>query len=415
MDVKYLKRVGLGILAAIVSVAFAVYLIYHISMSFKDNIVTAVASYTVETKSVQCMGYIFRDETVLTSSVNGTLGLAYSDGTKVSIGSKVAEVYSSAKDLDLVSRIEDIERRIDILEESSLGGSYSDVGQASSKISGTLEDIKGYISNGDLYSVVETRDELLVQINRLQLITDVVDDFDSELVNLRTELESIRRGMGGVASTVTAPQSGYFYSSCDGGEELFGLDALENLTVSSFNTLVDTAKNISAPSGAVGKIAVGYRWYIVARTTKLESEKYDVGKSYPITFEDNSDVCIPLTLERIVDDTMGDDSLLVFCCTEIPLDFDFLRCQNISIESEEYKGYKVPRSAMRLVNGELGVYVLSGTTVGFKKIDVVYEGDGYVISALRETYGENAHEYLNLNENIIVEGKELYDGKIIVW
>lgn len=415
MDVKYLKKVGLGVLAAIVSVAFAVYLIYHISMSFKDNIVTTVASYTVETKTVRCEGYIFRDEVVLGASADGTLGLLYSDGTKVSIGSKIAEVYSSAKDLELVSRIEDIERRIDILEKSSLGGSYSDVGQASSKISGTLEEIRGYISNGDFYSVVETRDELLVQINRLQLITDSVDDFDGELANLRTELDSIRRGMGGVASTVTAPQSGYFYSSCDGGEELFSLDALENLTVSSFNTLVDSAKEISAPRGTVGKIAIGYRWYVVARTTKLESEKYDVGKSYSITFEENSDVSLSLSLERIVDDTLGDDSLLIFCCTEIPLDFDFLRCQNIGIASEEYKGYRVPRAAMRLVDGELGVYVLSGTTVSFKKIEVIYEGDSYVISALRETLREDSDKYLNLNENIIVEGKELYDGKIIVW
>ena len=130
MDFKYLKRVVLGILAAVVSIAFVVYLIYHISLSFKDNIVTAVASYTVETKSVRCEGYIFRDEIVLSASVDGALGLSCSDGTKVSIGSKVADVYSSAKDLELISRIEDIERRINILEKSSLGGSYSDVGQA---------------------------------------------------------------------------------------------------------------------------------------------------------------------------------------------------------------------------------------------------------------------------------------------
>ena len=245
MDVKYLKRVGLGILAAIVSVAFAVYLIYHISLSFKDNIVTAVAAYTVETKSVRCNGYLFRDEMVLSASENGALGLTYSDGTKVSIGSKIAEIYSSTKDIDLVSNIEDIERRINILEESSHGGSYSDVGQASSKISGTLGKIKGYISNGDLYSAIESRDELLVQINRFQLITDAEDDFDAELVNLRTELESIRRGMGGVAATITAPQSGYFYSSCDGGEDVFNLDALENLTVSSFNSLIAVSSMVS--------------------------------------------------------------------------------------------------------------------------------------------------------------------------
>ena len=162
-------------------------------------------------------------------------------------------------------------------------------------------------------------------------------------------------------------------------------------------------------------VCILFSYYIYAEYDKNKSEAKAQEILSSITFDDNSDICLPLTLEKIVDDTLGDDSLLVFCCTEIPLEFDFLRCQHISIASEEYKGYKVPRASMRLVDDALGVYVLSGTTVSFRKIDIVYEGDGYVISALRETYGENAGEYLNLNENIIVEGKELYDGKIIVW
>ena len=46
-----------------------------------------------------------------------------------------------------------------------------------------------------------------------------------------------------------------------------------------------------------------------------------------------------------------------------------------------------------------GVYVMDGETVSFRKLDVIYEGDDYVLSSL------NAGDvYLILYDSIIVEG-----------
>ena len=57
-----------------------------------------------------------------------------------------------------------------------------------------------------------------------------------------------------------------------------------------------------------------------------------------------------------------------------------------------------------------GVYVKVGEKVVFKKLDVLYRGDGFVLSNARD---DSETQYLKLFDEIIVEGKDLYDGKIL--
>ena len=94
-----------------------------------------------------------------------------------------------------------------------------------------------------------------------------------------------------------------------------------------------------------------------------------------------------------------------------------------SLVKGEYDGIKVPRSAIRfrdieesttnVLTGEVtttmvnyrGVYVLDGEEVVFRKLDVIYEGDDYVLSAVNQSGG-----YLLLYDSIIVEGIDASGG-----
>jgi len=121
-----------------------------------------------------------------------------------------------------------------------------------------------------------------------------------------------------------------------------------------------------------------------------------------------------LELVKITDGTVTEDSLMIFCSTDHPAGFDFKRSQRVVIEKGSYSGYRVPRSALRLNDkGEIGVYVLSGTLIKFRLLNVIYETDSYLISAAPDPSSERAAEYLEMNENVIIEGKGLYDGKIV--
>ena len=59
---------------------------------------------------------------------------------------------------------------------------------------------------------------------------------------------------------------------------------------------------------------------------------------------------------------------------------------------------------------ESGVYVRVGNALSFKRIKVLYhsEHDRYSICEQTDESG-----YLKLYDNIVVGGKDLYDGKII--
>ena len=58
------------------------------------------------------------------------------------------------------------------------------------------------------------------------------------------------------------------------------------------------------------------------------------------------------------------------------------------------------------------VYILRGSVVHFRYIEIVYEGsDYYLVSA--KGGGESGVVYLAENDLVIVGGKNLFDGRIL--
>ena len=55
-----------------------------------------------------------------------------------------------------------------------------------------------------------------------------------------------------------------------------------------------------------------------------------------------------------------------------------------------------------------GVFILHGSTLEFRKINVIYWGEDYIICSQ-----EPDDDYLKLYDRIVTEGKDLYDGKVV--
>ena len=74
-------------------------------------------------------------------------------------------------------------------------------------------------------------------------------------------------------------------------------------------------------------------------------------------------------------------------------------------------------AARCVVDGEKGVYVRRGNVARFRKLNIVYSDQTYVISATASQDGEpivdDPGNYLKQYDEVILEGKDLYDGKII--
>ena len=145
---------------------------------------------------------------------------------------------------------------------------------------------------------------------------------------------------------------------------------------------------------------------------KTDLKNFTAGKTYTVVFETNGNRELDLKLAKTLSDTDGDGAVLIFESFDCPADFSFIRLQSVKIVENSINGIKVPVSALRIVDGEEGVYILYGSKVFFCKIDIVGRNENYYIAA-NPDLNETPYGVLCVYDNIIVSGKDLYEGKVI--
>lgn len=97
----------------------------------------------------------------------------------------------------------------------------------------------------------------------------------------------------------------------------------------------------------------------------------------------------------------------------MPEDFSYLRVQSMEITIRVRKGLRVPAEAVRVIDGETGVYILRGGIVEFRRVSVLFERDGDCIVDAALTAGDGETPYLALYDEVITAGKDLYVGKVL--
>lgn len=402
------------IVAVFLGLLVVVYAVYHVSSLFGEDIMTVASGMMTESKVIGGQGYVFRDETVLYSQNTGVVDYFKSDGSKVSVGERLADVYSygSESDRELLSLID---KRIEQLERSANSGyTLADLSAVNENISDTYYALSKLIASGDTGSLSKQADKLLYYMNCHSLITDPTSPVDDTLAALKEQRKTLISG-GGQYITESSYDSGYFYHSVDGYESYFTVEAANALTAQSFYELTnDTTPDVQSRVGSYGKLAHSHEWRFAIRVTELNEVYFKLGEQYSVEFVENGNVGIPMILSSIIEDTVsGGGSILVFSADRLPDGFSFDRVQSVSITVSSVSGIYVPRSAVVRDNGEYFVYVLDGSVVRMRYIEVIYEGSDYYLCATDVDEEDDTRTYLGFNELIITSGNNLFDGRIL--
>jgi len=228
------------------------------------------------------------------------------------------------------------------------------------------------------------------------------------LSELKAQREALLAGQS--TTLYNTVSSGYFYgrSYVDGLEAVFSSKSLEDLTPEGLEELKDRDP-VSMPAAyAVGKMAYTSRWYLAISFSAGAEEVLDVGDAYVFLFPENADKELTLQCVELTAGATG-EILAVFTSDEVPSDFRYLRVQAVEITVDTCTGYYVPETALHTVDGAEGVYIFKDSTVYFRKVLVLYRGDGYIIA--REQ-GDLGKEYLNLYDIMVTYGKDLYEGRV---
>ncbi len=409
--------------SAVLLVAICAYLILQLTLGIGEVVDVEHTSYITVQDTLRLDAYLFRDETPLYSGTDGTDCFLVNDGERVSKGTPVSITYADETDASVQERITRINRMIRILEQSNLadGAQTTDLAVLDQRIEALTVELLREVAEGDLSKALRSEESLWIEMNRRQALLDSDYNYVTQINLLKQERADLERSLRGRSVQVNAPEAGYFFGAVDGYETVFTMDALENLTVDSFLQLANSSADSRVLNDACGKMVHSAAWYIAVATDKRTASAYREGQSYDVLFPYSGSLTISMRLDRKIMQTDSDTVVLVFESKQLPESFDYSRTQTVSLVTQTHSGIRVSADALRILDGVTGCYVLDGTRVVFKKADILYRNEEFIVcnvpyNSVKDNRDDKAFisaEYISLYDTVITSGDDLYVGKVL--
>lgn len=391
-------------LAALFVAVFVVAQLYSVLI----NPVTTDTVYAHSSFSgYSALGYIIRNETVITKDVQGALGYEVENGGRVSKKGTIANIYQSSEDAEKKVQLEQLEQRIASLEniQSYNDLNAADVNALKSNIHNSIILAMQGTQKGYVDSELAATEQLLADINRYQIITGQVSDFNALIATLKSERDALKASMMPVLDSIRSPESGYVIYSVDGYENAVTTDEISTLTAEDMQNISPS----DTSGGQVCKIVSDYEWYIAAEMPFSEVLNLQEGATVTLKTVLPSSPEIKVTVKHINKQSVQDNAVVVFSCNTMNTELAATRWLEMTVVYEQYDGLKVDNRAIRVVDGVKGVYVLTASQVKFVAVNVIWTGENYSIVEREAT----DKKVLRIYDEIIVKGKSLYDGKVI--
>ena len=423
-----LKSIGVKIILNVFIIAIAVYFMVQFAKTGGDIFETERAEIKTRQDNVEIYGYVFINEEVIYSTGGNSVNYLLENGKKVGKNQLIAYSHQTPADFSMKDQITALTEKLDILNQSNVNLEIvsPNIERINGDISSIYADMVRNIEKGKINETAKNRNELLILLNKRQLITGEVSgrSFENTIASAeekKRQLESQVTGSGIGSREIYSNKAGIFYSRTDGYENSFTAEAAKTLDFNMFGELIEKEPDINIINNALGKVAYDFNWYLVCKTEKNKTIDFTVDKLYNIIYPFSSNKTTESVLIKKIESTDSDEIILVFETAAIPVDFDFSRKQTVRIVFNEISGIKVLEEAVNKTEREdgtsvEGVYILRGNQVIFRELpqnECLGKFDGYYLYLEPSKRKENGSGKLQLYEDVIISGKNLYNGRAV--
>ncbi len=353
--------------------------------------------YTVN-ENITFKGMFLRDERVINydNTSGGVINYLYDDGLKVSENSAVARVYSNEDQIYYRNRLSRLKTVLSDLKRAQSPGTtnYVQAEALRNKIKNDYLNVANRIQQKDYSSVCSNSDDLLYTMNIYNIVTGTEENFKPAIKQIKSEINDLNSKVEDPIDSIMVNSAGYFVKSVDGYESTVSYEDIENMSTDELQKLFDIKPKVT--ENTVGKLLKSYEWKFLGIIKN--TNKFLINDGLSIRFNSSNKV-YDVTVDSIKPIDGTDNSIVILSCNELDENVLNNRFDNAELIFDEYTGVKIPREAIRFQGEQKGVYVMLGQQITFKKIDVIYEGDDYVLS--KNTSDDS---YLLLYDQILLEG-----------
>lgn len=416
----------LGVLFSMFLLVYVVVLVYTSNFSMLE---TEQATHFEINDYLEVNATALRREEYILNNRAGIVAYNINDGEKVNAGGSVAKLFENTTDVENWQRYRKINDELTMLRQ--LGGTghsmFVDLDTVDAQINAQTVAFRNYLQSGRYNLAQQSKLSLMQLYNERAVITGISADFQPRITELETELAGIKvsNGIGDVRSK----NSGVFVSYIDGYESSLDYSKAESINYSELSAM---AKK-DPPSDAVGKVITTLNWYLLCPITGEQAISITGGSDHvEISIPKVISYSIPGTIVGLNQGSKTEDGLLVIQCDYMDSALAKIRKEDITIKTKTYEGLRINRKAIHEdyvtvnsydENGMItdsheekvqGVYVVYGNKLNFVQVNIIYSDKEFVICDPDVTneaiLGDKT---VSLYDEVVVQGKELYNGKTV--
>ncbi len=388
------------------------YMGYHIFMSSYSPIKTEVAILYDEYETVDSEGLVIRNETMIPlGKEDGYVYYIAENGSRVSKDGKIADLYADQQAAVAQQQLKALDAEIaqlqTIIEQGQNNRTNLDI--INTQLKKMQAAVVEEMSSAHLSQIDTLSANLLALMNKQQITIGRANGFDDRMAALTAQRSSLAAVDSAPKGAVYSPMAGYFVNTVDGYETLLNSDKITSITSDKIIEAMNTQPTVS-PDEYIGKVVGSYEWYLVCVLPAEEMTRLPLDSTVRLRLPFVSTETIPVTVVAENRDR-GGNMAVVFRCDYMSADLSDIRLEQVQVLVKQHSGLRVPDEAVRFnEKQEAGVFVKEGNVIRFRHIRVAYhsEHEDYSICEVLPD-----GDYLQVYDDIVVEGKNLYDGKIV--
>lgn len=412
IDIEIKSQFFKTVLIVLLCMLLLFFIVYPIAVfsGSESQLRTQTAISRTVYKTIDTNAFVIRKELLIKNSSQGTVIPVVGDGNKVAVGDTVANIYSDGNAAESAARLEELQTEIDyFVSISSNSGNtlQADIEFYKKSVNESLYSLSDAVEGNELSDIYMYSRKFREALTKKQIAMGKQPDVSGILSELRNEYDTIKSNFSENAS-VTALNSGYYVSSADGYEDSFDFNTVKKIDYKQVEELL-TSDAESISSDTVGKIITDFNWYVVLNIDRRQIGTISEGSTVNVTFSNSSVGDILMNVVAVNPNEGTDITTLVLSSNIMNEDIAQLRNVTVKLRVAEYEGLAVDNQALRTLDGEKGVYIKVGNIIKFRKVSIIYNDETMILTKAPE----GGKGYLELYDEIVLEGTELYDSKLI--
>ncbi len=418
---KFIKK----ILTLLMSAFLLCYVGYQAYQVFYTPVSTETVYSHALYETVDTQGIVIRNETPINQNVDGYIYYTAENGSRVAKDGNIASIYQNEEEARIQQQIGQLEEQISALAvlQSQAAANPVKLELINKQIDNALSELIASTNTPVYNDLYGSHSRLLSLLNKRQMTIGKVSSFTDRIAALTEQKNSLQAQLNITPQTIKSPVAGYFVSKADGLENILDYNKALSLTTGEISGALSAAPKAIEESN-IGKVVGDYEWYLACVLSAKEAGAVKEGAALTVLLPFVSDEAVPVTVAAANRDKDGQVAI-IFQCNYMSKELSSVRREPIQIQVKRHEGLRVPTSAIHTNDDhQPGVYVRMGNTILFKKIVIEYSTPAYSICKTFDTINAEAladdpeaslreRDYLKLYDDIVTEGKGLYDGKII--